>query len=288
MGVPDAGSRKLARRLSKKLGRDPTPAELAGYEDKKAKAAKRKSEADPAARSHNNNAEKAVAVAAEVKVAGQSKKRKTANTNTVLASAATVATPEEAAGDLSDFEYDEREVPRDPNARTLPKADNEGAIPGAKAKDSQIKRADGLFPCKEFAKAGSCKFGDRCRFSHLAKGETLSEEAQAILQRRQRKRNAVCLTFQDTGECAYGDKCRYKHVARTAAQVQQRLESDRLIAECLQGKDSQEDKLKRIMGLPEDLRQKARAIFFAKQRSTGFGSGGNKNKNKNLIEKSGK
>ena len=50
----------------------------------------------------------------------------------------------------------------------------------------------------------------------------------------------------------------------------QRMEEDRKIALCLQGAERQEEKLAKIMHLPEDLRQKARAIFFAKQRGNGF------------------
>ena len=37
--------------------------------------------------------------------------------------------------------------------------------PRKKAK--RERRRDGKFPCREFARNGSCRFGDRCRFSHL-------------------------------------------------------------------------------------------------------------------------
>lgn len=262
--------KKLQRKLSKKLGREVTSEELEAYSAKKLKrrekkAVKRKSDPpQPMATS--------VEESGSDKTAKETKKAKVST-----ASPASTLADEDTAV-LSDFEYDERAVPRDENARTLPKAGDEGIA--SKRGNLRKKRADGLYPCKEFETQGSCKFGEKCKFSHLVEGEELSEEAKVELQQRQRKRNALCLVFQDTGECAYGDRCRYKHVALTSEQKQAKMEADRLIAESLQGKDSQEDKLKRIMGLPENLRQKARAIFFAKQRGAGFGQGGNKNKNK--------
>ena len=67
---------------------------------------------------------------------------------------------------------------------------------------------------------------------------------------------------------------RYRHVkpdAEASAALAKQVEEDRLIALALQGSGRQEDKLQAIMALPESLRQKARAIFFAKQRTGGFG-----------------
>lgn len=150
----------------------------------------------------------------------------------------------------------------------------------AKRKGLREKRSDGLYPCDAFDQNGSCKFGAKCKFSHLGVDDVVTRlEAKAMSKRK--KRNAYCLSFQDTGECKYGAKCRYKHV-QMSEQAQKRAAEDREIALALQGDDVQEDKLKRIMELPEHLRQKARAVFFSKQRSNGFGPnkyGGGDNKN---------
>lgn len=191
---------------------------------------------------------------------------------------------------MSDYVYDESNVPRKPKEKSSD-TDHEAGVYGntstrqtkkrARATKRSGIRADGLLPCKEFESEGSCKFGDSCKFSHLAEGEALSEEARAALQqRRKKKRNAICLTFQDTGECAYGLTCRYKHVESASAEtVATRLENDRLIAACLDSKFAQEEQLSKIMALPETLRQKARAIFFKKQRTNKRAYATNLNKN---------
>lgn len=126
-------------------------------------------------------------------------------------------------------------------------------------------RADGKLPCREFDENGECKFGDKCKFSHLGVGAVAVSK-----QTTRKKRQAACLAFAE-GTCKWGDKCRYRHItAEDDPVAQAKLQEDREIALALQGGDTQEEKLKRIMALPEGVRQKARAIFFAKQRTTGF------------------
>eukprot|EP00037_Helgoeca_nana_P009171 m.80601 g.80601 ORF g.80601 m.80601 type:complete len:373 (-) comp19392_c0_seq1:158-1276(-) len=129
------------------------------------------------------------------------------------------------------------------------------------------RRADGKLPCREFVTTGECKFGDKCKFSHLLKGVKAPKGESGD----RKKRRAACLAFAE-GTCKRGAGCRYRHVsaAEDDPAVMARVEEDRQIALALQGGDKQEDKLKRIMALPEALRQKARAIFFAKQRTGGF------------------
>lgn len=174
---------------------------------------------------------------------------------------------------MSDYVYDETDVPR------APKRVKEVEKPSHKPKRRPGVRADGLLPCKDFEAEGVCKYGAACKFSHLKEGEALSEEARAALQRKRRKRKAVCLAYQDTGECSYGDDCRYKHVkVDDSEKVSARIRNDRLIAECLSSQLTNDEQLQKIMALPEALRQTARAIFFKKQgnRKIGFVPG-NKN-----------
>lgn len=136
----------------------------------------------------------------------------------------------------------------------------------AREEGGRAKRSDGLFPCLEFDKTGACKFGDKCKFSHL--GPTDSGKPV----KKPKKRNGICLIFVE-GTCKYGDKCRYRHVSESERErLAKKIEADKLIATCLKGGTTPEDKLKKIMALPENLRQTARAVFFAKQKTQGFPS----------------
>jgi len=156
-----------------------------------------------------------------------------------------------------------------PDGQTVLAPPSRGSQP--KAKTSRVKkkikpRADGKLPCREYEETGACKFGDKCKFSHLGKGAPVPKRQEGAARK---KRNATCLAFT-AGECKWGDRCRYRHVTALAPAQKAKVDEDRQIALALQGGDSQEEKLKRIMALPEALRQKARAIFFAKQRTGGF------------------
>merc|ERR1712224_390703 len=77
--------------------------------------------------------------------------------------------------------------------------------------------------------------------------------------------SGYCFAFNE-GQCKHGDSCRYKHVKQLSKVAERRADEDKKIALCLQGQMPAEDKLKKIMELPLHLRQKARAVFFAKQK----------------------
>ena len=80
----------------------------------------------------------------------------------------------------------------------------------------------------------------------------------------------MCLSFQK-GECKFGDSCKYRHVLPADAARPEVVDESLQIAACFRGCAAQEQVLKRIMALPEALRGRARAIFFAKQRSGTLG-----------------
>jgi hypothetical protein len=132
------------------------------------------------------------------------------------------------------------------------------------------KRSDGLYPCAQFDSKRSCTFGDACKFSHLGKDDPGLPEGAVAPPKTKRKRNGVCLKFAEHGECEFGDNCRYRH--NNDSDFAKKEAADALlIATALGNKDdAQEEKLRRIMALPDHLKVKARAVFFSKQRKGDF------------------
>lgn len=60
--------------------------------------------------------------------------------------------------------------------------------------------------CHEFSKSGSCKFGDKCKFSHS--GAT-TEKSVKSSGNSESKLN-VCYNMLNHGECKFGEKCSFK------------------------------------------------------------------------------
>jgi hypothetical protein len=228
-----------------------------------------------------------------------------------IAAATKLAETKSVEGDatISDSNaHDAKKVEKVSNAGVV--AQPSGSAPAKHSKRKRGKRSDGLFPCRSFDATGSCKFGDKCRFSHLGTDDPgLPEGVESV---RTRKRNAPCFAFQ-SGKCQYGKNCRYKHVKLTAEQEKEAREIADIAAapgrhgaafanagrlyvdgvsepanaedavdicyafqkgECTRGAeckfkhtDLQAAKLRRIMALPQKARQRARAIFFNKQRT---------------------
>jgi len=69
---------------------------------------------------------------------------------------------------------------------------------------------DGKMVCREFAKSGKCKFGQKCKLKH---GDEGSEKQGS-------KDKAICFSWRDTGVCKWGmDKCRFNHPPKTQEKV---------------------------------------------------------------------
>jgi len=127
--------------------------------------------------------------------------------------------------------------------------------------EERLKRSDGRYPCFEFDKTGSCKFGEACNFSHLGESDAGSSTTRP---NKKTKKRGVCLLFVG-GKCTFGDECKYRHAEQTAEEVAEEV----AIAKALVA-DTPEEILKQIMLLPESVREKTRKIFFAKQKKGDF------------------
>eukprot|EP00940_MAST-03C_sp_MAST-3C-sp2_P002572 g2572.t1 len=139
--------------------------------------------------------------------------------------------------------------------------------------------ADGLYPCTEWTRTGACKYGDACKFSHLPPEESQADDDsnnnnnKIIVRKRKRQRTLPCFDFID-GKCERGSLCRYRHVSEEEG----RETVEYKVAKILSRKSTQEEKLLELMKLPVESRQKARAIFFAKQRTSGYAGGSSQRK----------
>jgi hypothetical protein len=60
--------------------------------------------------------------------------------------------------------------------------------------------------CRLF-KAGNCKFGDKCRFSHAGGGGGRGGRDN---------KQKVCYKFEETGKCSFGDRCKFSHAGGRA------------------------------------------------------------------------
>jgi hypothetical protein len=68
---------------------------------------------------------------------------------------------EESSAEESSEEESEEDTKK-PAAETKKPAAATSSSKPAGGKPERLKRSDGLFPCFEFDKKGSCKFGDAC------------------------------------------------------------------------------------------------------------------------------
>eukprot|EP00939_MAST-03C_sp_MAST-3C-sp1_P000828 g828.t1 len=139
----------------------------------------------------------------------------------------------------------------------------------SKSKTSlRVRRSDGLFPCFEWSASGTCKHGDTCKFSHLPPDADAAADVPSMslseARKRRRAKTLPCFDFID-GSCSRGSQCRYKHMSDEAGKDTVEYK----VAKILSSRGTQEDMLAKVMEIPLEQRPKARAIFFAKQRTGG-------------------
>ena len=122
-----------------------------------------------------------------------------------------------------------------------------------------VKRSDGLYPCTQWIKLGSCKYGSSCKFSHLSNDSSSSSDSTTL---KSRKKSKPCFDFLD-GRCERGDHCMYQHKALSEVSSKHRENFE--ISKIIHGKTfkSSEEKLEQIMKLPVSYRQRARRMFFS-------------------------
>lgn len=136
-----------------------------------------------------------------------------------------------------------------------------------RAPGPRVKRSDGRFPCDIFDSIGSCKFGDKCKFSHLGTDDTGLPEGVAS---KKKDKVPVCREWQE-GTCKYDGRCRFAHGEDAAAQVEALSNREKRDPETWRAKQDynrlQNQKLSRIMkSNGRQDKQKVRAVFFNKQK----------------------
>jgi hypothetical protein len=127
--------------------------------------------------------------------------------------------PAEAAPEL------QGKTTRRPDDQTTRRPDNQQAL----AVDGQNKRGekgDGGkgnskmkdVECRMFASSGTCRYGEKCRFTHGTGGtkpdvKKTNDGAKGKGKGGGAKIDAPCFHFRDKGECPFGNKCRFNHTA---------------------------------------------------------------------------
>lgn len=98
-------------------------------------------------------------------------------------------------------------------------------------------------PCNEFALTGSCKYGDRCRFLHVAPGQWENHQGAT----------KPCVFHMMTGQCPYSNHCKFSHEMRVAPPpvVPMLQPTDRASHECVNPDGSFNPYASRVL-VPED------------------------------------
>ena len=76
--------------------------------------------------------------------------------------------------------------------------------------NSNNSKHDDKSICRNYAKTGECKFGDKCKYKHVKNDNNKNNNNNNHKNNNDDKE--VCKYYEKTGECKYGDKCKFKHV----------------------------------------------------------------------------
>ncbi|XP_033103076.1 thyroid adenoma-associated protein homolog [Anneissia japonica] len=63
--------------------------------------------------------------------------------------------------------------------------------------------------CRPYEETGSCKYGDKCQFTHLPR--SIQQQPQQQPTNSSRYKTELCRPFEENGSCKYGDKCQFAH-----------------------------------------------------------------------------
>ena len=89
-----------------------------------------------------------------------------------------------------------------------------------KEAEAQLKEAQNVFIatldsgiCRNYAKFGNCKYGDKCKYKHestVMNNKRKKVEGQNVKD-GDKKSSHECFSWRDHGTCKHGDKCRFQH-----------------------------------------------------------------------------
>jgi len=65
--------------------------------------------------------------------------------------------------------------------------------------------------CYSFGETGSCRFGDRCRFSHGGAAPGAQRTERKPRREAGEARDNSCYSFAQNGTCKFADACRFSH-----------------------------------------------------------------------------
>ena len=103
---------------------------------------------------------------------------------------------------------------------------NASATSGKSRKEAEdrLKEAQNVFIatldsdiCKAFAKNGSCRFGDKCKYKH---------ENTMLNKTGAKKKEQECFSWRDHGTCKHGEACRFVHKPKDNSNQSQNKEGN--------------------------------------------------------------
>jgi hypothetical protein len=67
--------------------------------------------------------------------------------------------------------------------------------------------------CRPYWETGKCKFGEKCRFTHVSQSDAASSSVGHAHAGSSNAPPGACHPFWIKGQCKFGDECKYRHVS---------------------------------------------------------------------------